>query len=295
MAESIAPYALTTLQRVKDRIQITVSTFDPVLTRMINSVTDFVERETGNRRFALSTYTAEMYSAYGPRQRYLPLRQSPVTFITLICNTVSGSNQISVTGATVNGISVGDFTKIGLVVGQPVRGDGIPGTANNSPYGTVISVIASSAITLSANANASVTGAVVQISGVIKFQWRSGTPSNPSWTDFIVDQYELVNDGKAGLVRIYGVMPRLYNNMVRATYTAGYLINFANAGDNLTHTLPADLTDLVENLIIRRWKRRELAGKQSEGLEGAQTNWKDNLDSEDLDVINHYRRAPSVY
>ena len=295
MAEQLLPYALTTVQRVKDRLQITVSQFDTLLERMVNHATDYIERETGNRRFAFSTWTAEIYSAYGPRQKYLPLRNAPVTFITLICNTIQGSNQISTTGATVNGIAVTDFTKIGLVVGQTVRGDGIPGTTNNSAYGTVVQTVAANTLTLSAAATATVTGAVVQISGIISFKWRSGTPSNPTWTDFIVDQYELVNDGKAGLVRVYGVLPRLYNNMMRVTYTAGYLINFSNAGDNLTHTLPADLSDLCENLVVRRFKRRELAGKGSEGLEGAQTNWKDLLDADDRDVLGHYMRMPSVY
>ena len=295
MAEVLLPYALTTVQRVKDRLGITVTNFDTVLTRMINSLTDFVERETGGRRFALTQYTAEIYSAYGPRQRFLPVRNAPVTFITLICNTTIGSNSISVTGATINGVTVTDFTKVGIAFGQVVRGDGIAGTAGNSPYGTTIFAVASNSITLSSPATATLTGAVIQITGIIKFQWRSGTPSNPSWTDFIVDQFELVNDGKAGMIRVYGVLPRLYNNMMRVTYTAGYLINFANAGDNLTHTLPADLSDLVENLVVRRFKRRELAGKQSEGLEGAQTNWKDQLDADDKDVLGHYQRAPSVY
>jgi len=133
------------------------------------------------------------------------------------------------------------------------------------------------------------------IMGLVSFQWRAGTPSNPNWIDFIIDQYELTNNGTAGTIRVYGVIPRLYSNMLRATYYAGYLINWGNAGDNVTHTLPADITETVENLVVRAFKRRELAGKSSQALEGATTAWNKEIDNTDIDVINHYNRMPVIF
>ena len=91
---------------------------------------------------------------------------------------------------------------------------------------------------------------------VTSFQWRAGTPSNPSWTDFIPDQYELVDPRTdpissqiwypSGEIRVYGVLPRMYSNMIRVSYTGGYPVNWANPEDHNTHWLPGDITSVCE-------------------------------------------------
>lgn len=218
--EKVNYYALTTLQRVKDRLSISTNNDnDALLTRLINSVTDYIERECGKSglekypndgHFVQKTYTNEVYSVHGSKQNRLVLRNAPVTALT-------------------------------------------------------------------------------------SFQWRAGTPSNPNWTDFITDQYELEEDGTSGIIRVYGVMPRLYSNMLRATYAAGYPVDWQNAGNytgtTLTHLLPADLTNTAENLVIRVFKRLPLAGKASESIQGGTISWRDALDSLDQDVITHYCRV----
>jgi len=212
--EKVYPYALTTLARVKDRLDIAIDDKDPIFIRMINGATDYIERECGKSglekspndgHFMQKTYTNEVYSIRGTKQIYLPLRNAPVSALT-------------------------------------------------------------------------------------SFQWRAGTPSNPQWTSFITDQFELVEDGTSGIVRVYGVMPRLYSNMIRATYTAGYPFDWQNAGNAGSHLLPADLTNLCENIVVRIYKRRMLDGKSSENIQGATTSWRDALDSFDRDVINAYKR-----
>lgn len=138
---------------------------------------------------------------------------------------------------------------------------------------------------------------------ISSLQYRAGTPSAPSWTSFLVDQYELINPRPMpgntgnmwypeGMVRIYGSMSSSFANQVRVSYLAGYLIDWANVGDMTKHNLPADLSDLCENLVVRRFKRRELAGMQSQGLESANTSWRNNLDQDDLDVIDFYSSTP---
>ena len=131
-------------------------------------------------------------------------------------------------------------------------------------------------------------------------QWRAGTPSNPNWTDFIPDQFELVDPRTdpisgltwypSGIVRVYGVLPRIYSNMIRATYVAGYPVNWANPEDHDTHWLPGDLTNVCENLVVRRFKRRMLAGQSSQSLDGGTTTWRTEIDAEDLDVLGQYRQ-----
>jgi hypothetical protein len=135
---------------------------------------------------------------------------------------------------------------------------------------------------------------------ISSFQWRAGTPSHPSWTDFIADQYELVDPRTdpisgtiwypSGEMRVYGVLPRIYNNMIRVTYVGGYPVNWANPEDHNTHWLPGDITNVCENLVVRRFTRRNLGGKSSQALEGATTSWRNEIDAEDLDVLGQYRQ-----
>jgi len=123
-------------------------------------------------------------------------------------------------------------------------------------------------------------------------QYRAGTISSPNWTSFIADEYELVGDGKSGIVKIYGGVKEGVN-VIRFTYTAGYLIDFDNTKDVSKHTLPFDLSELVERLVVRTFKRRDSEGKTSEGFEGAQVNWGAILDTEGKDILDRYRRVPT--
>lgn len=129
------------------------------------------------------------------------------------------------------------------------------------------------------------------VSSVSSVQYRAGLKSNPTWTDFNADDWELMEDGQSGMIEAHGLLHG--TNLFRVTYVAGYKINFTNYGDNNTHTLPADLTDLCERLVVRWFKRRESGGKQSEGLQGGSINWKDELDSEDKATLARYKRIPN--
>ena len=188
--------------------------FDTVLTRLINSATNYINNECGRTSFVQQTYVNDTYSIDNSRQIFLLLRNTPVFSIS-------------------------------------------------------------------------------------SFQYRAGTPTNPSWTDYIADQYQLVDPQTdpvsgttwypSGMVRVYGVLPGVYSNSVRATYVAGYPVDWANAGNGTTHRLPADISNVCENLVVRRFKRRQLAGMSSQGLEGATHSWRNTLDQEDMDILGQYR------
>ncbi len=176
----------------------------------------------------------------------------------------------------------------GMVVGMPILGDNIP--AN-----TTIAAISGATITLSQAATATQSTGYFQVNGLLSLQYRAGTPTMPSWTNFIGDQFEIVNQGNPGIVRVYGVIPRIQENSVRATYYAGYAVDWANAGNETTHQLPADISNTVENLVVRVFKRRQVAGKGSEAIAGATTSWNKEIDDEDKAVIGHYRRMPTIF
>jgi hypothetical protein len=262
--------------------------FDVLLTRLINGATDFIERECGKSgmerfpndgHFVQKTYTNEVYSVFGSKQEKLVLRNAPVTYLIVTGNLTANSPVVA---------NVSPVT--GIVAGMPLfAAQGL------FPQGTTVLSVVGSSVTMSQPASVTQTGATFEISGLISFQWRAGTPSNPSWTAFITDQFEVEQQGYSGIVRVYGVMPRIYSNMLRATYVAGFPVDWPNAGNGGTHQLPSDLTNLCENIVVRLFKRRQLDGKASENIQGATTAWRDQLDALDRNVILNYKRFGNIF
>lgn len=248
---------------------------------MINQVTNLAENAAGGRRFVQTFYRNEVYSAYGAKQRFVTAKQMYINSFNTYGDITSGGNTI-----------VNIPSTAGFQVGMKLRN----GSNLQPAVDTLITaVLSSTSIQISTLGNGSQSQSSFQVEGLTSFQWRPGTPSSPSWIDFIPDQYELVEDGKAGMVRLYGVMPRLYSNTVRMSYWAGYIVNWASAGDNVTHTLPADITGTVENIVVRLFKRRDLAGRISEGLDGATTAYDKDLNMEDKATFGSYRMTPSFF
>ncbi len=197
-------HALTSFQRVKDRLGITVVGFDALLERMIDASTDMIESYCV-RRFKETAYSNELVGVESDGGHMAMLKQAPVTVLTSV-------------------------------------------------------------------------------------QYRAGTPDNPSWTSYLASEFELVGDGTSGLVRIYGGVPRGTNN-IRISYTAGYKINFASPYDPAQHTLPFDLSDLCERLVVKAFKKRESAGKQTESAGEASTSWMQSFETEELAALDRYRRV----
>jgi uncharacterized phiE125 gp8 family phage protein len=76
-------YALTTLSRVKDRLQVDNNNHDAFLEQLINTATSLIERYC-SRRFQETTYTNQVYTIDGNRNNQLVLKQAPVKSITSI-------------------------------------------------------------------------------------------------------------------------------------------------------------------------------------------------------------------
>lgn len=79
MAETLKNNALTSLTRVKGRLNIDSQSHDDVLRRMINAASDMIQQYL-DRNLLRQTYTQEVYSIYeGGNKLYL--RQYPVTAV----------------------------------------------------------------------------------------------------------------------------------------------------------------------------------------------------------------------
>jgi hypothetical protein len=286
--ETVSPYALTTVQRVKDRLNIKINDSDAVLTRVVNAATDLIERACGKSglerfpndgHFVQKTYVNEVYTVRGTKQSYLLLRNAPVTYLIVTGNLTTGS-------AVVTNVT----PSVGIVAGMQLYN-----ITGYFPQGTTVVSVSGSSVTMSQPAQVTQNAVPFEMSGLMSFQWRPGTPSNPSWFSFLPDQYELDQQGYAGIVRVYGVMPRIYNNMLRATYVAGFPVDWQNAGNGTTHQLPADLTNTCENIAVRIFKRLPLDGKASENIQGATVSWRNQLDQMDIDTIDRYTRVGNIF
>lgn len=273
---------------MKDRLQITTTDRDAAIIRVVNTATDLIERACGKSglerfpndgHFVQKKYVNEVYSIHGMKQIHLRLRNAPVAYLIVTGDLTAGS-------AVVQNVT----PSVGIIAGMPLYA-----AQGLFPQNTSVLSVSGSTVTMSAPASVTQTGTTFEISGLIKFEWRAGTPDSPSWTGFFPPQYELDQQGYAGVVRVYGPMPSIYNNMIRATYVAGFPIDWPNAGNGSTHQLPADLTNTCENIAVRILKRMPLDGKASENIQGATTAWRNDLDQMDLDTINRYTRVAMVF
>lgn len=129
------------------------------------------------------------------------------------------------------------------------------------------------------------------VSAITALEYRAGLPSNPTWTAWSADEYELIEMGndESNAVRVYGGVPH-GTNTVRCTYTGGYKIDFANAGDPDLHTLPFDLTDVCERIVVTAFRRRNSEGKIREASESSSVDWAAGMTKEDRAVLDRYSR-----
>ncbi len=132
------------------------------------------------------------------------------------------------------------------------------------------------------------------VTALTSVYYRTGTVSSPVWTAYTADDYELLGDGKSGIVVFYGT-PVSGSNNIRVTYTAGYLFDFTAPTDTTKHTLPFEVTDLAERLVSKLWKRRESEGKLSEGYQSGQVQWAEIVDSFDRTILAAHQRVPAFY
>jgi hypothetical protein len=288
-ADQVSPYALTTLQRVKDLLfdpNLTVSLTGASLTNNSTDVTG-ITVPTGKTIRVGQVITGT----------YIPVGTTITAVVSATEITLSQAATSTQTGQTLT------------VTDQPTAYDGVlvrminyaTNYINNQcgRFSFVQQTYTDEVYSIESPRQSFLMLRNTPVFSISNFQWRAGTPSNPNWTDFIADQYELVNPRTdpvsglvwypSGMVRVYGVLPRLYNNMIRATYTGGYPVNWNNPEDHNTHWLPGDITSVCENLVVRRFKRRGLAGKSSERVGDATETWRNTLDQEDLDILGQYR------
>ena len=218
----LVPFALTTLQRLKDYTGISGTASDTILEQLINRATGFIEART-NRRFKSTTFTNELYD--GGHDRIF-LRQYPVTDLATVEFRVG-----SISSPTFTAFNANDFL-------------------------------------------------LYDKAGYIQFIFARAKGVSPVF----VSSSQFIPDGAT---------PQGVQN-IRVTYTAGFLIDFANEDDEALHNLPFDLEELCIRIAAKRFNLRKADGVVSESVEGASITWAnptaDQLSFEDKAILKKYEK-----
>ncbi len=127
------------------------------------------------------------------------------------------------------------------------------------------------------------------VTEIAAVEYRAGSITDPNWMEYWPDNWELL-DEESGIIEMTVALERAS----RVTYTAGYVIDWKNTNDPEKHTLPSDLTDLAERMVVKLFKRREAEGKASESFDRTQITWSTSMADEDKAVLARYRRIPAL-
>jgi uncharacterized phiE125 gp8 family phage protein len=103
-----------------------------------------------------------------------------------------------------------------------------------------------------------------------KLEYKSGTEVAPVWNE--IDRNNYAIDLDRAIVRGFGEFPRGWQNL-KATYDAGYLIDFTQENDPNFHTLPFDLTHACTSIVAGVYNRRTAQGIATESTEGQSITW----------------------
>lgn len=126
------------------------------------------------------------------------------------------------------------------------------------------------------------------VSAFTSLQYRSGTQASPTWNTYDASTYDY--DAKSGVLKFSGVFTK-GTNTIRANYTAGYKIDFANAYTPASHTLPFDLWMCATEMVSKAFDKRFSQGKFSEGVEGQSVSWLNEMTKEQKDILARYKNS----
>jgi hypothetical protein len=278
-------YALTTKERIKDRLGITVTDFDTVIDRLIVSVSERVERMCG-RHFIQATYSNELYDGsdpvYGSCRELLIIKNAPLLSISSV-EYKTGLNSSPTWVAFTE-----DQYDVDMDLGVLYFFAPLPAGRRNIRISYTGGY---SAASININNywvfNATPTGAVDGSNRVFTL------PVNAS-------QVVVYADG----VRISSANYAFTADTDEITFNAGqqptstisvdYLPSTGTSSES-DPTLPADIMEVCDEAVVRIYKRRDSEGRSSEQFQESSITWNKTIfTDEDLATIRNYRRGTNV-
>ena len=129
------------------------------------------------------------------------------------------------------------------------------------------------------------------IETISSIEYLTGSRTSPSWVAFTADDYVLVDKN---YIYFPSGLPSGVRN-IRITYTAGFLLDLTgDLYDDEVNTVPFELIDLAERLCVKLFKKRDKEGRSQETFRESSVTWGAFLSSEDIAIIQNYKRTFSV-
>lgn len=275
--------ALTTKANVKDRLDISTTDHDDLLDRMILAVTDAMETLAG-RLFTLATYTNELYDGsdwYGSARTSLTLRQAPVATVSSVQYKAGTNTTPNWTDFNVDTYDI-DYDLGVIHFDGPLpagkRNIRVTYTAGWTGYDSVVSELW--------NFNVTPTGTVNGSNGTFTL------PEDAQEVVVYADGVRVKSDyvtHTAGTDEFTLEATAVPFSTIAADYKAGA----SSSGSD--PTLPMELVDICERVVISLFKKRNSEGKTSEAFQESSITWRSSMFSDDMRAaIKNYRRGTIV-
>lgn len=268
--------ALTTKERIKTRLGITEDHFDAIITYLILAVTARIEQACG-RRFIQAEYNNEMHDGsdlYGSNRFILIVQNAPIQVIDGI------EYRIGTTWTAYDDDAYDAELRTGLIHFRTPMPQG------------------------KQNIRITYTGGFSGYSIGVNNYWffnivPTGTVNGTNRT------FTLPEDASQVIVYVDGLREAASN----ITFTAGsdtftlaegrapsstiavdYLRE--NAAEDSDISLPLDLVEVCEEVVVRLFKRRESDGRLSESFQESSVTWSENVfTKENVATVKNYRRG----
>ena len=271
--------ALTTKERIKERLGITETGWDDFFNRLIISVTARMERMC-NRDFTLDTYTDELHDGsdlLGSFRRILIPRNAPVS-------TVSSISYKAGTNTTPNWttISADDYDvdyDAGLIhfsypLPRGKRNIRITYTAGWDGYSVAVGGLWELNVTPTGTVNGTNDTFTLPAAASEIIVYADGMRLSADLVTFTAGGTEFVIDSTA------------------VPYTT-IAVDYKSASDiSGDATMPEDLVDVCERAVVHIFKKRESEGRTAESFQESSINWADSIFNAEMQAtIKNYRRG----
>lgn len=272
--------ALTTKERIKERLTITSTGFDNIFDTLILAVTARIQQMTG-RRFIQATYANELHDgsdSFDSFRQYLILKNGPVQSVTSVQYNAGTNRTPAWTEVDIDDYDV-DLS-LGAIIfkGFAPRGKQnirITYTGGYSGYSLGISNFWFF--------NVTPTGAV---------NGSNLTFTLPETADQVIVYADGVREVAANVTHTDGTatFTLAAGRAPFSSIAVDYVRSVASSDSD--YHLPADLVDVCERAVVYLFKSRDNEGKTSESFQESSITWRDSVfNAEMRATIKNYRRG----
>jgi hypothetical protein len=271
--------ALTTKERVKERLGITETGWDDFINRLIISVTSRMEKMCG-RDFTLATYTDELHDGsdwQSSNRNILITRNAPISAVSAISYKAGTNTTPNWTTFSADDYDV-DYDAGLIHFSYPLprgkRNIRTTYTAGWDGYSVAVGGLWELNVTPTGTVDGSNDTFTLPAAASEIIVYADGVRLASSLVTFTAGETEFVIDASAVPV---------------TTIAVDYKSAVDISGDA---TMPEDLVDVCERAVVHIFKKRESEGRTAESFQESSINWADSIfNAEMLATIKNYRRG----